>query len=136
MAATWQAPGGSARLGGEPFAQPGDIVRAEAVTAEHGIAQPVQPPTCIGEVLVFQAGLELAGQADQLPGGIAPEGRGHVDDVAFFGAGRERPDLGRDRVEGVQDRADVGGDRCPAAVEVGDLQDCLLAAGAGNDPLG
>src|ERR1700733_8725864 len=77
---------------GEPLPQLRDVVRREPVPGEHRVAEPVGPLAGVGEFLIGQAGLQVLGHGDQLTGGVAPQGRGDVDGIAFLGPGYERPD--------------------------------------------
>jgi hypothetical protein len=59
----YRLPAGSAsRPGHEPLAQPGHLLRTQAVTAEHRVAEPVKPAARVSEILILEAGFQLAGQ--------------------------------------------------------------------------
>src|SRR6185437_3320439 len=75
---------------GERRPQRGHIVRAEAEGREDRVAPAVQAAGGVGEVAVFQAGIEAAGEADRVVDAVALQRRGRVDVVTGLGPARER----------------------------------------------
>ena len=125
-----------ARPGRESAAQRSDVLLAEPVAEELLVGNAVELHACISEVSCGQAGIEAAGEANQLRRAVAVQHPSHIGVVAWFDTARQRADLPADDVLKREDRADLHDDRRPAAVEVRHLQHGLLTARSGDDPFG
>ena len=68
------------------MAEAGDVGGGEMVGGEDVVAPFVEAVPCVGEVALVHAGVQAAGEGDNLGGGVPVEGGGDVDVVAGFGA--------------------------------------------------
>lgn len=121
---------------GESGPEGGDLGGGEAEGCEPSVGYLVQAGSGVGEVGVGQARVDAAGQADQLGDGVPVHGRCGVPVVARDCPGCEGGDFAADGILYVENRPDVRGDRLGYAVEIGQMQEDLLAAGSGDGPLG
>ena len=79
---------GSAGPAGERVPQGGDVRGAQSEGGEDRVAPPVEPAGGVGEVAVFQAGIQPAGEADRVVDAVALQRCCGVDVVTGLGPPR------------------------------------------------